>query len=197
MWRKTTFAVLCRANKGTIRCSPNQRCVSPLFRAFLFATLCLLPAWTAVQAAKIGGDVPPRLKKAVGCLVKADFVRRYDLDYLRLKVGDWTWVRYQVGSIPEIGDTPGAFNIVVYSPDGRNGMLLFAEPDANGGFNAIVNAYRLHRYGSKWSADYGNGGYVVYEAIGKFVTELSHRSRYRIQIAPGGNECKAEASEGE
>lgn len=195
MQRKT---VRCRANKGTIRCLLNQWSVSPLAMAFLFAMLCLLPAWTGVQAAQTErGNVPSRLKKAVGCLIKADFVQRYDLKYLGLTVGDWAWVRYQVGSIPEIGDTPGAFNIVVYSPDGSNGMLLFAEPNENGGFNAIVNGYRLHRHGSKWSADYGNGGYVMYEAIGKFVTDLSHRSRYRIQLAPGGNECNAEDAKGE
>lgn len=198
MRRLIASAARQRADEGTIRCSLNQRSVSPLVMVFLFATLCLLPAWTAVQAARTEkGKVPPRLKGAVGCLVKADFVRRYDLNYLGLKVGDWTWVRYQVGSIPEIGDTPGVFNIVVYSPDGRNGMLLFADPDENGGFNAIMNAYRLHRHGSKWSADYGNGGYVMYEAVGKFVTELSHSSRYRIQLAPGGNECNAEGAKGE
>ena len=166
--------------------------------AFLLVTLCLLPAWTGVQAAKTEKEkVPPHLKGAVGCLIKADFVRRYDLTYLGLKVGDWGWVRYQVGSISEIGDAPGVFNIVVYSPDGRKGMLLFADPDKNGSFNAIVNAYRLHRHGSKWSADYGSGGYVMYEAVGKFVTELSRRSRYRIQLAPGGNECRAEGAKGE
>lgn len=173
--------------------SLDQHSMSPLVMASLIAMLCFLPAWTGVQAAKTEkGKVPPRLKGAVGCLVKADFVRQYDLNYLGLKVGDWAWVRYEVGSIPEIGGTPRVFNIVVYSPDGMKGMLLFADPDESGGFNAIVNAYHLHRHGSKWSADYGNGGYVMYEAIGKFVTELSHRSLYRIRLAPGGNECKAE-----
>lgn len=141
------------------------------------------------------GKVPLRLKGAVNCLVKANFVRQYDLSYLGLKVGDWAWVRYQVGSISGVGDTPGVFNIVVYSPDGRKGMLLFADPGESGGFNAIMNAYHLHRHGSKWSADYGNGGYAMYKAIGKFVTELSHRPRYRIQLAPGGNECEAEKSQ--
>ncbi len=164
----------------------------------LIVVVCLLPACSSAQATETeNGKVPPRLKGALGCLVKADFVRQYDLNYLGLKVGDWAWVRYQVGSIPEIGDTPGVFNVVVYSPDGRSGMLLFADPDGNGGFEAIVNAYRLHRHGSKWNADYGNGGYVMYEAIGKFVTELSYRSRYRIQLAPGGNECKVEGAKGE
>lgn len=185
-----------RADKGTVRCSLHQHSVSLLVTAFLTVMVCLLPAWTSAQATKTEvGKVPLRLKGAVGCLVKADFVRQYDLSYLGLKVGDWALVQYQVGSIPEIGDTPGVFNIVIYSPDGRSGMLLFADPDENGGFNAIVNAYRLHRRGSKWSADYGNGGYEMYEAIGKFVTELSHRPRYRVQIAPGGNECKAEESQ--
>lgn len=181
------------ADKETMRRSLDQHSMRPLVMASLIVVLCLLPIWTGVQAAKTEkGKVPFRLKAAMGCLVKADFVRQYDLNYLRLKMGDWAWVRYEVGSIPGIGGTPGLFNIVIYSPDGRMGMLLFADPDGSGGFNAIVNAYHLHRYGSKWSADYGNGGYVTYEAIGRFVTELSHRPRYRIQLAPGGNECKAE-----
>lgn len=184
------------ADKETVRRSLHRHSMSLLVMAFLIVMLFLLPAWTGARANKTEkGEVPPRLKGAVGCLVKADFVRHYDLNYLGLKVGDWAWVQYQVGSIPEIGDTPRVFNIVVYSPDGRSGMLLFADPDENGGFNAIVNAYRLHRRGSQWSADYGNGGYVMYEAIGKFVTELSRRPRYRIQLAPGGNECKAEESQ--
>ena len=46
-------------------------------------------------------------------------------------------------------------------------MLLFADPNKQGGFEAILNAYRLHKHGSRWSADYGNGGYVLYEAIGR------------------------------
>ena len=179
------------AGKEAVRRPLGQHSMSLVIMASLIVMLCLLPAWTAVQAARTD-KVPPRLKGAVGCLVKARFVQEYDLSYLGLKVGDWAWVRYEVGSIPEVGDTPGVFNIVVYSPDGRRGMLLFADPDEGGGFNAIVNAYHLHRHGSKWSADYGNGGYVMYEAIGKFVTELSHRPRYRIRLTPGGNECKSE-----
>ena len=99
-----------------------------------------------------------RRKVAVGCLVNADLVRQYDLNYLGLKVGDRAWVRYRVGSIPEIGNTHGVFNIVVDLPDGRSGVPLFAAPDETVGFNAIVNVYRLHRRGSKWNADYGNGG---------------------------------------
>lgn len=198
MRKLISSAASLRADKETVRRSPSQHSVSPLIIALLVAMLCLLPAGSGLQAAKTeNGEVPPRLEEAVGCLVKAAFVRQYDLNYLGLKVGDWAWVRYQIGSIPEMGDTPGVFNIVVYSPDGRNGMLLFAEPDENGGFNAIVNAYRLHRHGSVWSADYGNGGYVMYEAVGSFVTELSHRSRYRIQLAPGSNGCKAEGAKGD
>lgn len=193
MRRLIASAARRRTSNWILRRSLSQRGVSLVVMVFLFAALCLQPFPTGAQAAKTERrKVPPRLKVAVGCLVKADFVRRYDLSYLGLRLGDWAWVRYRIGSIPEIGGTPGVFNIVAYSPDGRKGMLLFAEPRENGGFDAIVNAYRLHRHGSEWSADYGNGGYVMYEVIGKFVTELSHRPRYSIQLAPGGNECKAE-----
>lgn len=191
MWKLIASAARRGADKETARRPLGLHRMSPVLMASLIVMLCFLPAWTGVQAAETE-KVPPRLKGAVGCLAKATFVQQYDLSYLGLKVGDWAWVRYEVGSIPEVGGTPGVFNIVVYSPDGRKGMLLFADPDESGGFNAIMNAYHLHRHGSKWSADYGNGGYVMYQAIGKFVTELSHRPRYRIQLALGGNECKAE-----
>lgn len=197
MRRQVAFAVRHQANKA-VRRSLSQQSGRRLVMNLLLMSLCLLPGWTGVQAAKVEKrQVPPRLKAAVGCLVQADFVRRYDLNYLGLKVGDWAWVRYHVGSISGVGDAPGVFNIVVYSQDGKQGMLLFADPDQNGGFNAILNAYRLHQHGSKWSADYGNGGYVMYETIGKFVTELSRSPRYEIQLAPGGNECKSEGAKGE
>ena len=157
----------------------------------LVVVLCLLPARRRAQAAKTEkGKAPTRLKQAVGCLVRADFVRRYDLSYLGLKVGNWAWARYRVGSIPGVGNTPGVFNIVVYSPGGGRGLLLFADPAGSGGFNAVLNAYHLHRRGSKWSADYGSGGYVMYRAIGRFVTEMSHLPRYRVRLVPGGGHCK-------
>lgn len=196
MLKMIGYTALHRTDKQNSQQSLFQHSVSLPLVTLLIVMMCLLPTVINAQVTTAANsNVPPRLNGALGCLVKADFVRHYDLNYLGLKVGDWAWVRYQVGSIPEMGDTPRSFNIVVYSPDGRRGMLLFADPDDAGGFNARVNAYRLHRSRSKWEADYGNGGSAMYEAVGKFVTELSHRPRYKTQLAPGGNECKADESQ--
>lgn len=196
MWKLTAYTALYRTDKQKLKRSLFQHSVGLHFVMVLIVMIGLLPTSMNAQGSKTeSSNIPPRLNVALGCLVKADFVRHYDLHYLGLKVGDLAWVRYQVGSIREMGDTPGLFNVVVYSPDGRRGMLLFADPDDAGGFNALMNMYRLHRSGSKWDADYGNGGYAMYKAVGKFVTELSHSPRYKTQLAPGGNECKAEESQ--
>lgn len=169
---------------------------SVAFRWIAFMTLLLLLAdfdasgSIATQHSESKRTLAPsRLRKAVACLVAADFVRQDDLKYLGLKVNDWAWVRLRIGSIPGIGDTPGTFNVVMYSSDPRKGMLLFANPNDRGGFEAILNAYHLYKHGSSWTADYGNGGYVTYEAIGRFVTTLSHDTRYRVHLLPGGAEC--------
>lgn len=158
--------------------------------AFCALMLSMLPASAAHRSGKTStAGAPKRLQAAVGCLVAAPFVQQYDLRYLGLKVGGWAWARYRVGSLPGMDPTPGLFNVVLYSGDGQRGMLLFADPNKQGGFQAIRNAYRLHRRGSRWSADYGNGGYVLYEAVGKDVTALASRPRYRVHLVAGGAEC--------
>lgn len=183
------------ADKEKPPCWLDRHSMSPLAIASLVVMVCLLPTWVGVQAAnKKQGSPPPKIKEALTCLLKADFVQQYDLNYLGLKIGDLAWMQYEIGSIPETGETPRVLNIVLYSPDGKKGILLFAEPNESGGFNAIMNAYHLYRHGSKWSADYGNGGYIMYETIGKFVTELSRGARYRIRLAQGGEECKMEGN---
>jgi hypothetical protein len=167
---------------------------SPERRQAWCLALCLLilsiaPLGAARQGKAGTEAAPKRLQTAVGCLVAARFVQQDDLTYLGLKVGDWAWARYRIGSLPGMEPTPGLFNVVLYSADGRSGMLLFADPNKQGGFEVILNAYRLHKHGSRWSADYGNGGYVLYEAIGRDVTALSSRPRYRVRLSPGGSEC--------
>jgi len=119
-------------------------------------------------------------------------VQEYDLKSLRLKVGDWAWVRYRVGSIPEMGRTPRLFNVALYAANGTQGKLLFADPNPRGGFDAIMNAYTLTKHGSRWTADEGNGGYVDYEAIGRFVTHLAHQRRYRVRLLPRHSSCMSD-----
>ena len=135
---------------------------------------------------------PAPLKKVIGCLFAADYVRKYDLEPLGLKESDWVWVRYHVGSVPRTSPTPGEFYVVVYSSDSQKGVLLLALPNKAGGFEALRNAYQLSRDQGHWTADEGNGGYVVYEAMGHFVTELFRQTRYRVRLESGGSECSTE-----
>lgn len=136
--------------------------------------------------------VPKQLQKAIGCLVAASFVREYGLKPVKLKVGDWAWVRYHVGSIPGLSKTSGEFYVAVYDADDTQGELLLAVPDKRGGFDAVRNGYRLTKDGSSWTADEGSGGYVVYDAMGRFATHLAQQPRYHVQLLPGDSECTSE-----
>lgn len=136
--------------------------------------------------------VPKQLQKAVGCLVAAPFVQEYGLKPVKLKVGNWAWIRYHVGSIPGLPKTPGEFYVAVYSADGAHGELLLAIPNKRGGFDAVRNGYYLTKDGSHWTADEGSGGYVVYDAIGRFATHLAQQPRYHVQLVPGDSECTSE-----
>lgn len=135
---------------------------------------------------------PPRLRKAVGCLVAADYVQKYGLKPIGLRVGEPAWVRYGIGSIPGIGGTPGLWNIVVYSKDGRRGILLFADPNHGDGFEALLNRYHLVKHASRWVASGGQGGFRLYEAVGRYVTVLSRRPRYRVKLLAGSSGCTQE-----
>jgi hypothetical protein len=135
--------------------------------------------------------VPAKLQKAIGCLVAADYIRDSGLKPIGLRVGDFAWVRYEIAPIAGMWRTPG-WNIAVYSQNGRRGTLLFVDPNHRGGFQAIRNGYNLAEQGSRWTADGGQGGVHDYEAIGRYVTRLSRRPRYRVRLLPGGPDCTQE-----
>ena len=98
-------------------------------------------------------------------------------------------MRYEIGSIPGSGPTPGVLNIAVYSDDGLHGYLLFAYRDRPGKFVTVRGGYRLTKVGSHWNADMGNGGFRVYKAVGKFVTDLEQSPRYQIRLVPRTEGC--------
>lgn len=183
-----------RANALTLNCGGSYgvglRRTILFFGVLALAFRCIVVGQASTQGGKRNEHlVPPRLKEAIGCLVAADFIRKYGLKYVGLKVGDWVWVRYRIGSIPGIGGTSGVFNIIFYSSSGKRGILLFAIPNHRKGFDAIYNGYHLHRHGSTWTAGYGNGGFHLYEDVSRFVTKLSRAPRYRILLKVGGQEC--------
>ncbi|MGI0135014.1 MAG: hypothetical protein ACREBW_08675 [Candidatus Micrarchaeaceae archaeon] len=138
---------------------------------------------------KYSHRAPKKLTEVVGCLVAADFVRKYDLSYLGFEVDDWAWARYSIGTIPGLEKTPKLVHVILYAANQHRGMLLLAYPNKRGSFDAILNAYRLERHGMKWIAGYGNGGYADYRAISKYVTRLEQQPRYRVHLVPGGPNC--------
>lgn len=136
--------------------------------------------------------VPKQLQKAIGCLVAAPFVQEDGLKPMMLKVGDWASVRYHIGSIPGLSKTPGEFYVAVYAADGTHGELLLAVPNNQAGFDAVRNGYYLAKVEAHWTADGGNGGYRVYDAVGRFATALARRPLYRVHLIPGGSECTSD-----
>lgn len=161
--------------------------------ALLFVLLTAVQFAVAQKAASAPTEgAPKRLRRAIGCLVAAPFVQEYGLTPVKLKVGDWAWVRYHVGSIPGLSKTPGEYYIAVYAPDGNHGELLLAVPNNRGGFDAVRNGYYLTKDGLHWTADQGSGGYAVYDAVGRFATHLARQPRYRVQLVPGDSECTSE-----
>lgn len=172
-------------------------CIMPIFgRKYLLVTLC---AWGLFVPAQFSVGVsindrtvhgaPARLRQAVECLVAAEYVRDYGLKPLKLKVGDWAWVRFHVGSIEGLWRTPDEYYIVVYAHAGRRGELLMADPNSQGGFLALRNGYRLTKHGSQWDADEGQGGYMDYEAIGRYISVLEHQPRYWVHLISGHDRC--------
>jgi len=155
--------------------------------------LAILLLFSLPVGALARGKAPKQLQKAIGCLVAAPFVQEYGLKPVKLKVGDWAWARYYVGSIPGISDTSGEFYIAVYAADGVHGELLLAIPNNRGGFDAVRNGYYLTKDGSHWTADEGNGGYMLYEAMGRFATHLARRPRYRLHLIPGDSGCTSDS----
>lgn len=167
-------------------------------RAALQVALCAIPLlllslslWGRQNKARRVA-VPPRLQKAIGCLAVADYIQQFGLKPIGLKIGDLVWVQYEIGSIPGIGGTPRLWNVAIYSQSGRRGTLLFAYPNQQGGFEAVRNGYDLVKDDSHWVASGGQGGSRLYEAVGRYVTALSRRPRYRVKLLPGGSECTRE-----
>jgi hypothetical protein len=168
----------------------NSKC-----RAFTVLAFCLL-----MYGILAFGDVlqtnsddttklPEQLKQVIGCLVSAPFVQQYELLPLGLKPGDWAWIRYQHDMALSDSDTAGEYYVVVYSIDGNRAMLLLAIPNDRGGFEAVRNGYRLIKQRTQWTADGGNGGYVVYEAMGRLVTQIAQFPRYHVQLVRGDSTC--------
>jgi len=184
-----------RANKLTYSSAIRLQTILELtiFGLILIAVNAFAASSDGVNKGEYG--TPSILAKAIGCLVADKSVRLYGLDYLGLKVDDWAWARYTIGTIPGIEKTPRLVNVILYATDGNRGMLLFAYPNKHGSFDAVANGYRLEKRkvkwipGANWVAGYGNGGYVDYIAISRYATRLEQKPRYRVHLVPGGSNC--------
>ena len=159
------------------------------FRCVLAETLIFALAGSLGAASdEYPGPHEHQIQLAVSCLVRAPYLQE-DLDSIGLAINSSAIARYQAGEIPELGPTPGEIQIILYSKSGRNAFLFFADPNSNGAFTAVRNAYRLKRVHNRWVADYGNGGPAVYSAVGRFATTLSQSPALHVRLVPGGSAC--------
>lgn len=159
------------------------------------ALLCLVALSMFVQGDARSAEAtlaPRRLQMAVGCLFATEWMRNYSFTSFGYKKSDWILVRYHVGTIPGDGPTPGAFNVMVYSRDGRYGFLLEAAPNNRGGFFASQNDYSLRKTHGRWHVIEGEGGYRDYEVVERWVNSISGQPYYRVQLLPGGKECSSD-----
>jgi hypothetical protein len=130
------------------------------------------------------------LSKGIGCLVAQDWIGD-DLRELSLRVGGLAKVRYETGSIPGISpESPTTTNVLLLSPHGTRGWLLFFRTQPDGTTIAIRNGYRVKRIDGTWSASEGNGGIATYKAMGDFVTRLAKLPPVSVRLMPVAEGCQ-------
>ena len=130
------------------------------------------------------------LSNGIGCLVAQDWIED-DLRELGLRVGETAKVRYEIGSIPGISpESPTTTNVLLLSPRGIRGWLLFFRTKQDGTTTAIRNGYRMKRVNGVWTASEGNGGTATYKAMGEFVTKLAKRPPVSVQLTPIADGCQ-------
>jgi hypothetical protein len=136
------------------------------------------------------GDIAKSLSKGIGCLVAQDWIED-DLRELGLRVGGAAKVKYETGSIPGISPgSPTTTNVLLLSPHGTRGWLLFFRTQPDGTTAAVRNGYRMKRINGVWAASEGNGGVATYKAMGEFVTKLAKRSPISVQLTPVADGCQ-------
>jgi hypothetical protein len=126
----------------------------------------------------------------IGCLVAQDWIKD-DLRELGLRVGGTAKTRYETGSIPGISpESPTTTNVLLLSPHGTRGWLLFFRTQPDGTTTAIRNGYRVKFLNGVWTASEGNGGVATYKAMGEFVTRLAKRPLVSVQLTPIPDGCQ-------
>jgi hypothetical protein len=157
--------------------------------SFLLVT-CLLSTFSCLDARK---QLPKQsqLQQVVACLAAQDWVQE-DLKSLGLENKKALAVRYEIGSIPGTSPlTPNVWNLAVLDSDDKEGWLLFVRRDGSD-FVALRNAYSLSRLGREWSAGEGNGGIATYEAVSRYVGQMSKQTPIIVNILPVPERCRAE-----
>lgn len=130
------------------------------------------------------------LSRGIGCLVAQNWIK-VDLQEMGLRVGGTAQARFQIGSIPGISpESPATTNVLLLSPRGSGGWLLFFRTQSDGTAIAIRNGYRVKRIDGAWSASEGNGGITTYKAMGDFVTKLVKRPPILVQLTPIAEGCR-------
>lgn len=129
------------------------------------------------------------LQRMVYCLVSQKFVEHYALVFDNLKLGDWALAVYHVGSIVDPTYRSEARHIVIYSRNMQKAVVLTVIPNSDNSLSVARTGYFLTKQGSAWSVEEGEGGYRDYEKVGKFVTHLSSKERYRVQLISHAAAC--------
>lgn len=131
---------------------------------------------------------PHVIKRLVGCITAADFVWESELTPIGLKKGDSAQVQVTRGTMPGFLPSPGLYNVVIYSNDGKRGALLFALSTPQGGCEVTHQGYVLSKDESGWTAE-GSNGPPEYEAVAKFVESLENQANYKVRLVPGSQGC--------
>ncbi len=136
------------------------------------------------------GGPAKNLSRGIGCLVTQDWVAD-DLRELGLRVGGTAKARYETGSIPGVSpESPTTTNVLLLSPHGSRGWLLFFRTQADGTIAAVRNGYRVKRIDGVWTASEGNGGVATYKAMGDYVTRLAKRPTVSVPLTPVADGCR-------
>jgi hypothetical protein len=162
-----------------------------LFRACLFAILLSVSGSCVAKHGANEGDAGEGLvRRAMHCLLSDEYVRTSVLKYVGHKLGDVASVGIQEGSVVDPTDKTDVYNVLLFSSDGMKSVLLMVDASDNRQLKPIPNGYLLSRQDDSWSVDEGEGGYVDYAAVAKFVTQFKKNDVHSVSLYPNVAECQ-------
>lgn len=139
------------------------------------------------QASHVPQEV---LQKGVNCLATQVWVSNY-LAEIGVQSDTTATVRYKTGSIPGTSpERPSSINVIIYSPNQEQALLLFFEKRSDQTIQARDDGYLLGHSKGKWYVEEGNGGVATYEAIANYAAAVSREVPREIKIRPVRAGCQ-------